>query len=227
MSNFYDNQQKGITKFVLDKIIKSFVDDYCLEDRVLEISVLSEDIEYKKFYDRNIVKVSSLGVSQKGYKKYLIRIKDSFTHTVENNILTKQIMFGEGIAFEGSYDISCYKTHTITVKIKIKIDNLLLTELSTKTKSGVYLFRYISPENKPILKIGKSRNVFERYSNAKTTSPDLELIGYIMVEREIDFSRLEKMLHKKFKEHHYKREWFMFHSDILDYFQKNVNFIGI
>lgn len=227
MLNYYDNNQKEITKFISDKIIKSFVGDYCLEDSLLEIKIDTEEVNYKKIYEKNIVKISSLGVSQKGYKKYLIRIKNSFEYDTHENILIKSIKFGEGIIFEGSGDVSCYKIHTVTVKIKLKFDQQLIKQLSIKIKSGVYLFKMLSSNKNEIFKVGKSLNVFSRYNNAKTINPDLEFIGYIMIEKEKEYSKLEKVLHKKFKEHHYKREWFYSHKDILEYFQTHVNFVEI
>jgi len=58
-------------------------------------------------------------------------------------------------------------------------------------------------------KIGKSKNLKERYITQKTSNPDLILLGYT------DKSS-EKEMHEKYKKYHYKLEWYEFNDgDII------------
>ena len=59
------------------------------------------------------------------------------------------------------------------------------------------------------IKIGKSRNVNERLKSLQTGNPrKLTLMASIRCKTANDAYRLEKKLHKKFKSHHVRGEWF-------------------
>lgn len=211
----------NISQKISLSIRKSFVSDYCENDSILDLSLTYEEFNFKKFYNNQYFKVSSLGESKNGNKKYLVRLKETFKLTQQEEYDVKSIQFGEGIIFPDSTTISCYRIYTIIVKCKT--NRKPLKNYVELTKSGVYLFKMESTKG-VILKIGLSTNVFSRYSNALTTSPDLVFIGYIKAYP-AQLSELEKTLHGKFIKYHYKREWFYYSQDILDYFQNHVNFV--
>lgn len=211
----------NISQKVSLAIRKSFTSDYCEDDTILDLSVTYEDTNFKKFYNNQYIKISSLGESKNGNKKYLVRLKETFKLTYENEHNVKSIQFGEGIIFPDSTVISCYRVYTIT--IKCKTDRKQLKNYINTNDSGIYLFEMESKKG-TILKIGLSTNIFSRYSGSLTTNPDLIFIGYIKADPK-HLSRLEKDLHDKFIKYHYKREWFYYNKEITDYFLNNPDFV--
>jgi hypothetical protein len=73
-------------------------------------------------------------------------------------------------------------------------------------------------------KIGKSTNLKRRYKSLRTSNPDITLIGY--TDR---FT--EEELHNKYKEYHYKLEWFIFPDhfipEVLNDFSNTKNDFNI
>jgi hypothetical protein len=86
-----------------------------------------------------------------------------------------------------------------------------------KSKETYIYFIQISP-NGPI-KIGLSNDVEKRRRNLTCAIPyDLNILGYIGGNQS-----LEKKLHKKFKTHYIRGEWFKPHSEILAYIRGECN----
>jgi hypothetical protein len=85
-------------------------------------------------------------------------------------------------------------------------------------KGYVYFFK----SGDGLMKIGRSRDVYKRYSSVKTACPTgVEILGYIKTE---DSYELEKKFHDYFAKHRVNGEWFALTTqEISDmYFQSMV-----
>jgi hypothetical protein len=84
-------------------------------------------------------------------------------------------------------------------------------------KSYIYFIR-INAGGRPI-KIGKSVDVRTRYDQLNTFMPfDTELLGVME-----GGAKEEKKLHRLFKKHHMKREWFSSSDEILEFVHNNAS----
>jgi len=82
---------------------------------------------------------------------------------------------------------------------------------------GVYLMSIPG-----LVKIGRTKDIVKRYISARTTSPDIILIGYLEVPLEY-----EKEIRRKFRHLRYKREWFYFSEEIISWFVNHLNWIQL
>jgi hypothetical protein len=70
------------------------------------------------------------------------------------------------------------------------------------------------------IKIGSSRNLYNRLINLKISNAQLELLGIHIRE---DHIRLESSLHKQFVGYHSRGEWFHHNQELVDYIELNMN----
>lgn len=100
--------------------------------------------------------------------------------------------------------------------------NLLIKKEYFKKNSncGVYLIKQ-SFEGNSYLKIGHSKNVHERIKNHRCSNPFFDFIGYINTA---DHKELELVLHKNCQHLKYRTEWFIYHSNIEDFFKNHKQF---
>jgi hypothetical protein len=71
------------------------------------------------------------------------------------------------------------------------------------------------------VKIGRSKDPNKRIKQLSTGNPN----KLIMLHIEIDKGCLEKVLHSKFNQYHYNKEWYRYNSDIrkfIEYLKKDV-----
>lgn len=101
--------------------------------------------------------------------------------------------------------------------ISITSTNFTKKELFKKVLNTNEGHVYLMDDNK-YYKIGKAKSPLDRLSELTTANPDIKLIKTI---KTIQMKELERFLHKKFKKHHYKLEWFMKSEEILTYFNEN------
>lgn len=87
-------------------------------------------------------------------------------------------------------------------------------------KSGVYLLK-VPYNGTNMLKIGYSKNIVKRLKTHISSNPLLQVIGYIETD---DYKRLEKEIHYKCRNYHYKLEWFYDREVIINYFKENELF---
>lgn len=88
-----------------------------------------------------------------------------------------------------------------------------------KNHSGIYLL-ICKYEDVILLKIGKSENVFKRFSQHKASNPNIEFMCYIQTEH----LNIELEIHHKFKMHKHSREWFNYDFSIVNFFQKHSSY---
>lgn len=100
-------------------------------------------------------------------------------------------------------------------KIPILIDYFQKRELKERKKEERKEekgYIYIIKSNL-YYKIGKAKDIKQRYKDIEITNPDIELIYSKEFE---NYHKIEKDLHKKFKEKHYKGEWFKLNSEDIN-----------
>jgi len=120
-----------------------------------------------------------------------------------------------------------YKDNSIENKEVIKNNDSLysdalelversLTTNKKKTKEDRQTFIYLAKNTKTnTLKIGKSKDVYNRISNLNTASADKIIFLYSFRS----FESKELYLHKKYKDFRLNGEWFSFNQSIIDEFK--------
>lgn len=68
------------------------------------------------------------------------------------------------------------------------------------------------------LKIGYSKNVDQRMCSYNTCNPD-----YLLLDIVEGSTKDESEFHKLISKYHYKLEWFLYHEDIIDIWNKKYN----
>lgn len=120
--------------------------------------------------------------------------------------------------WNGDKDYLCYLSrHEIKERI-VEIESKRY--IKKNPNCGVYLIQQ-SFENNTYLKIGHSFNVFDRIKSHRCSNPFFNFIGYINTP---DHKKLEKMLHKNCEHLKYRTEWFIYHSNIENFFKNHKLF---
>jgi T5orf172 domain len=90
--------------------------------------------------------------------------------------------------------------------MKKNYGELMDIEDGIKHKAGfVYL---IKDEKHHLTKIGKAASIIERFGGMKTSAPFLYLYGFLRFNKEGEYQKIEKLLHKHFATKRVVGEWF-------------------
>ena len=129
-----------------------------------------------------------------------------------NNLIIISIIIIFGVAY---LIMKLFRYLNVPIKDIKVIHALLLLSFYNKKKRTKKTY-FIKANDK--IKIGISDNIERRFRQILTSQPDAEIYGYVN-------ENIEKQLHKVFKNHHYKKEWFYFNpiKNQIDNIIRNYN----
>ncbi len=210
---------EGLTSYELiqDECFKLLESRIGFNEATDNFSVKTFNVSFKEIEQSKYEELIDIGFTNKGYRKYIGELTNSYKEIPIQGGWDIQITCSEGFIYSGrDKTLKVYKTHIVSCRyLTDTVDHCYLNQL----KSGVYLLQ-METKDKPLIKIGKSENVFERFKNIQTGNPIVKFIGYLSTE---NYDDLEKQLHLQFKNLKFKGEWFTLNPKITEYFITHPN----